>query len=186
MNYYPFNISDFGYATRHLSLVEKAVYRELLDLYYDKEKPLENNPEKLAKLICAPEQVTTVEQMLNEYFELEENVWINSTCDGIIAEYHDKIEKASKAGKASARARANKLKASKDVTTVEQPLNGCSTNQETITNKQKPVTIPYSSIEEAYNELFADKSSNGHENWKPDFDFIIKPDTQLKARENKY
>lgn len=28
--------------------------------------------------------------------------------------------------------------------------------------------------------------ANGHENWCPDFEFIIKPDTQLKCREGKY
>ena len=30
------------------------------------------------------------------------------------------------------------------------------------------------------------KRSAGHENWKPDFEFIIKPDTQLKCREGQY
>lgn len=158
MNYYPFNISDFGYATRHLSLTEKAVYRELLDLYYDQESPLENNPQKLARLICAPDNSTDVEQVLNEFFSLEGDVWINSTCDRIIKEYHDKLEKASKAGKASARARAKKSKGCKDSTDVEQTLNECSTNQEPRTKNHKPerVIIPYQEFARAYNENFAD------------------------------
>lgn len=157
MNYYPFNISDFGYATRHLTLVEKAIYRELLDIYYDQESPLENNIEKLARLICATECVTSVEQVLNEFFTLENNTWIHSTCDRIIADYHDKLNKASKAGKASARARAKRSNANRDSTDVERPLNGCATNQEPITNNQEPdniFTAP-SVIEVA--ELFAEK-----------------------------
>jgi uncharacterized protein YdaU (DUF1376 family) len=242
MNYYSFNISDFGYATRHLSLIEKAIYRELLDLYYDKESPLENNLQKLSKLICAQDYLTDVEQVLSEFFELENDVWIHSTCERIIADYHDKVDKASKAGKASARARAKKSKASSDVTDVEQTLNRRATNQEPRTKNQEP--IPYSTIVEVYNSEFANNSGNsqvakltskrkslvktswnfdtdnkneklhtnnidywkryfahcatieffqanavraeGHKTWKPDFEFIIKPDTQVKVREGKY
>ena len=140
MHYYQFNITDFGHATRHLSIIEKAVYRELLDLYYDKESPLVNDADRLARLICAPDNVTTVEQVLNEFFTLVDNVWINDKCDEVIAEYKAKLETASKAGKASAKARANKRKASSDVTTVEQPLNEGATNYKPLTNNHKPIT----------------------------------------------
>lgn len=138
MNYYPFNISDFSYATRHLSIIEKAIYRELLDLYYDRESPLENNPEKLSKLICANDRLTDVERVLNEFFTLTENGWQNNTCDRIISEYHSKLETASRAGKASARARAKKHAIPSQSTTVERPLNDRATNQEPITKNQEP------------------------------------------------
>ena len=39
MNYYQHHIGDFNNATRHLSLVERAIYRDLLDMYYDTEQP---------------------------------------------------------------------------------------------------------------------------------------------------
>ena len=141
MHYYQFNITDFSHATRHLSIVEKAVYRELLDLYYDKESPLINSPERLAKLICAPDNLTTVEQVLNEFFTLVDNVWINDKCDEVISEYQSRLDTASKAGKASAKARAAKRKASKEVTTVERPLNDRSTNYKLETNNQELETI---------------------------------------------
>lgn len=49
MNYYQHHIGDFNNATRHLSLVERAIYRDLLDMYYDTEKPIDaSNLERLA------------------------------------------------------------------------------------------------------------------------------------------
>lgn len=247
MHYYPFNITDFSQSTKHLSIVRRGIYRELIDLYYDKEKPLINDPERLALLILAPDYSTDVEQVLNEFFTLVDNVWVNEKCEEVITEYKNKLDNASKAGKASAKARARKLKASKDLTGVEQPLDKCSTNQELITNNQELITkakIPYSAIAELYNSCFADKAGQSHiakltdkrkrliksawlfdtdnqneklhsnnlkyweryfthcsgigffrhdakrdethKNWQPDFEFVIKPDTQLKVRENKY
>jgi len=141
MHYYQFNISDFSQSTKHLTLIEKAVYRELIDIYYDKEKPLINDPKELARLISARDNVTTVEQTLNEFFTLVDDCWVNDRCEEVISEYQSKIQGASKAGKASAKARAAKLETSSDVTTVEQTLNDSSTNQELLTNNYKPITI---------------------------------------------
>lgn len=152
MNYYPFNISDFSNATKHLTILEKAIYRELLDLYYDKESPLENNPEMLARKICAREHPTVVEQVLNEFFTLDDGCWKNATCERVIADYRKKLESASKAGKASARARAKNSKASRDSTVVERPLNGGATNQEPITKNQEPYIIPDGINLEAWQE----------------------------------
>ncbi|WP_017817091.1 YdaU family protein [Acinetobacter baumannii] len=41
MNYYQHHIGDFNNATRHLSLIERAIYRDLLDMYYDTEKAID-------------------------------------------------------------------------------------------------------------------------------------------------
>ena len=40
MHYYPFNIADFNLHTAHLTLEEEAVYRRLIDFYYDTEQPI--------------------------------------------------------------------------------------------------------------------------------------------------
>ena len=40
MHYYQFNIGDFSLHTNHLTLEEEAVYRRLLDFYYDTELPI--------------------------------------------------------------------------------------------------------------------------------------------------
>lgn len=162
MHYYQFNISDFSQSTKHLTLIERAVYRELIDLYYDKEQPLINDPQRLARLILAPDNVTDVEQVLNEFFTLVDGRWINEKCEQVIEEYQSKKIKASKAGKASAKARANKRKASSDLTDVEQTLNECSTNYKPLTNNHKPDNIgqqvdpiPFQKIADLYNEHLA-------------------------------
>lgn len=132
MNYYPHHIGDFNNATRHLTRLERSIYLDLLHYYYDTEKPLKNDLPALCRRILATtdEELTTVERMLNEYFTLVNDEWINERCDKVISEYQNRIENASKAGIASAKARkAKKRKASKDSTTVEQPLNERGTNQ---------------------------------------------------------
>lgn len=53
MNHYPHHIGDFNNATRHLTFVERALYRELLDLYYDTEQPLNPDFNKLARRVLA-------------------------------------------------------------------------------------------------------------------------------------
>ena len=40
MKHYPHHIRDFNQATRHLTRIERSVYRDLMDLYYDTELPL--------------------------------------------------------------------------------------------------------------------------------------------------
>ena len=70
--------------------------------------------------------------VLDEFFSSTPEGFVNSRADKVIADYHDKIEKASKAGKASAEQRFNKR--STDV----QPTN----NQEPITINHKPIKPP--------------------------------------------
>jgi len=47
MNYYPHHIGDFNSATRHLTRIERSVYRDLIELYYDTEAPLSRDVDKL-------------------------------------------------------------------------------------------------------------------------------------------
>ena len=154
MHYYQFNIGDFNNATRHLSRLERGIYRDLIDLYYDSEKPLTNDLTSLCrKVIATTEQErTAVQQVLNEYFAETENGWINDRCQDEIDKYHSNLDAKSAAGKASGEARrAKKHKQPVDnkdnQTGVEQVLNGCSdsfeqnrTKQEPLTNNHKPVT----------------------------------------------
>lgn len=178
MNYYQHHIGDFNNATRHLSLVERAIYRDLLDMYYDTEKPIDaSNLERLARrLQCtAEDQTAALKYVLDEFFTLEDGVYINNRCEREIAEYHGKRKQASDAGKASAKKRAEKKqrnsdggssnddhsnsRSSTDVegqlnenpTTVEAALNGNLTdvqptiNHKPLTNNHEPITSIYSS-----------------------------------------
>ena len=128
MHYYQFNIGDYVSHTRHLSPIEDIAYRRLLDAYYLSERPLNSGITAVARQIGMREHEEEVSLVLNEFFALTDDGWINTRADKEIAHFKGKIEQASKAGKASAERRFNGR--STDV----QPNN----NQEPITNNHKP------------------------------------------------
>jgi uncharacterized protein YdaU (DUF1376 family) len=128
MHYYQFNIGDYVSHTRHLSPIEDIAYRRLLDAYYLSERPLNSGLAVVARQIGLREHETEVHSVLQEFFKLTEDGWVNARADKEIAHFKGKIEQASKAGRASAERRINAR--STDV----QPTN----KQEPITKNHKP------------------------------------------------
>jgi uncharacterized protein YdaU (DUF1376 family) len=126
MHYYQFNIGDYASHTRHLDLLEDLAYRRLLDLYYLHERPLSVDATTVAKQIGMRDHAALVRDVLNEFFELNDEGYKSARADREIEHFRSKIEQASRAGKASAERRSNAR--STDV----QPTN----NQEPITNNQ--------------------------------------------------
>lgn len=106
MNYYEHHLGDYAAATPHLTLLEDAVYSRLLRRYYVQEQPLPPDPAQVARLCGAraSEEVSAVEAVLNEFFELQVDGWHNKRADAEIERYKDKQAKA----RASADARWNK------------------------------------------------------------------------------
>lgn len=117
MHYYQFNIGDYASHTRHLTPLEDLAYRRLLDVYYLHERPLNECLTSVARLINMREHEAEVKAVLDEFFELTDDGWINCRADEEIMHYREKIEQASKAGKASAERRFN------DRSTDVQPNN---------------------------------------------------------------
>lgn len=154
LKHYPHHIGDFDKATRHLTRIERSVYRDLIDLYYDTEQPLTLDKAALCRRIIARsnEESTAVEQVLNEFFTETPTGWYHDRCEEEIAAYHANTSQKALAGKASAEAkRLKKLQAMNGSSTaVEQPLPAVeadgqrnSTNQSTInqsTNQPSSVT----------------------------------------------
>ena len=135
MNYYPHHIGDFNNATRHLTRVERALYRDAIELYYDTEQPLPGDDfDYLAKRLLAVsnEEKSALRDVLNEFFALDGSVYRHSRCDAEIAKYRASAEAKRKAGKASAEKRQ------RNATSVEHVLNGCATNQKPRTKNQEP------------------------------------------------
>lgn len=57
MNFYPHHIGDFNNATRHLTRVERSVYRDAIEIYYDTETALTSDLGRLGKrLICRSDE----------------------------------------------------------------------------------------------------------------------------------
>ena len=120
MNHYPHHIGDFNNATRHLTRVERSLYRDMLELYYDTEQPLNCDTSKIARRVLASTdaELEALNSVLDEFFVLQDDGWHNIRCDVEIAKYQGQIEQASRAGKASAAKRYGK-----NLTAVEQPFN---------------------------------------------------------------
>ncbi|WNO60423.1 YdaU family protein [Rheinheimera sp. MMS21-TC3] len=151
MNFYPHHIGDFNNATRHLTRVERSLYRDLIELYYDTEQPLPaDDYDRLARRVIAvtEEEKSALQYVLDEFFTLEDGVYKHERCDIEIEKYRNVSSAKARAGKASAEARKKKAapkkkKATSDsehnLTGVEQVLNVCATNQEPRTKNQEPI-----------------------------------------------
>ena len=140
MHYYQHHIGDFIKDTSFLTNEEVGIYLKLLWIYYDTEQPLPNTMFELSMKVNARDKQDAIEGILGMFFTLEGDQWHHTRCDKEIDHYHQQLNTASKAGKASAAKRA----LNKQSTTVERPLDSCSTdvqptnNHEPITNNQKP------------------------------------------------
>ena len=144
MYYYKFHISDYKSHTGHLTPIEDICYRRLLDWYFLHEKTIPNDLTIVSRFLGLSEYSTSVEQVLNEFFNKTKNGWINKRADEEINLYKSQQSSNSAAGKIS----AEKRKSYK-----QQPLNECSTsvqptiNHKPLTNNHKqtieiPVGIP--------------------------------------------
>ena len=122
MHYYQFHIGDYASHTRHLSLLEDLAYRRLLEFYYLHEQPIKQRD--IARQIGMRDHEQDVLTVLNEFFLSTDAGFVSPRADKEIAHYHQKVEQASKAGKASA----------------ERRLNASSTDVQP-TNNHKPITI---------------------------------------------
>jgi uncharacterized protein YdaU (DUF1376 family) len=120
MNFYPFHIGDYISHTSHLSDQEDLAYRRMIDLYYLAEQPF-NSSSTIARKIRSTVEI--VDNILAEFFTLEDDdCWHNKRIDEEIAKYHDRLTQASKAGKASAKARFNKRSTTVQPTKNQEPL----------------------------------------------------------------
>lgn len=134
MHYYQFNIGDYSSHTSRLSLLEDLAYRRLLDLYYLNEFPINGTIDDISRDIGMIEHLNEITYVLNKFFTLKDDMWFQSRANQEIKNYQSKINNASKAGKASAKARQAKAS--------ERPFNDRSTDVQPNT-KHKPLNIKH-------------------------------------------
>jgi uncharacterized protein YdaU (DUF1376 family) len=139
---YPHHIGDFNHATRHLTRIERSVYRDMIELYYDTEKPLPLDVAQICRLILARsnEESTAVESSLNEFFTKTPNGWYHVRCEAELEKFNNNNSQRAQAGKASAAKKAlKKLQAlNGNSTTVEIPLSDGSTGKQNLKPEPKP------------------------------------------------
>jgi len=102
MHYYQFNIADYRKKTGHLSLVEHAIYRALIDTYYLTENPLTSDINSLMRLhsVRTADEKLALENVLSDFFELTEQGYIHEHCHQELDRLYQKSEKARNAAKA--------------------------------------------------------------------------------------
>lgn len=132
MFYYSHHIGDFRSGCHNMTRQERWLYRDMLDVYYDTEKPLPDSLEEICKLIGSRGETESamVSEILSLKFQKTDQGWWHERCDLEIKKFHKNVEQASNAGKASAASRSAKAKQNSNdrSTTVQQESNDQATN----------------------------------------------------------
>lgn len=162
MHSYQHHIKDFNNSTRHLTRVERTLYRDAIELYYDKEQPLPSDDfDRLARrlLVVTDEERGALKAILDEFFNLTDEGYRHDRCDEEIEKYKQALTSKSKAGKASAAARRKKsavekntkeTQTQKKLTHVQRSSSTCSTDTEHVSNKRATNHNPITNIKKEY------------------------------------
>jgi uncharacterized protein YdaU (DUF1376 family) len=155
MHYYQFNIADYRKDTAHLSIVEHGIYRQLLDLYYLEEKPIPKETQWVIRRLSlgSDSDILALNNVLSDFFKLENDGYHHARCDAEIASYHANAEKNRANGKKGGRPKKTQNETeSSTYQNTENPektqwvnlANPTETqpkgNQEPLTNNHKPIT----------------------------------------------
>lgn len=96
MHFYQHNIPDFNNATRHLTRVERSIYRDLMELYYDTEQELPLDVALICRRVVArcEEEKAAVIALLDEYFDITEIGYRHTRCEEEIMLAREKMDEA--------------------------------------------------------------------------------------------
>jgi uncharacterized protein YdaU (DUF1376 family) len=103
VHYYKFEISVWNLHTAHLTLVEEAVYRRLIDHYYDTEAPIGADYGMMIRRLRLENYQDEVQTILNEFFTQTDKGWVNKHCDEKIKAYKNKKKVNKTNGKSGGR-----------------------------------------------------------------------------------
>lgn len=165
MHYYQFNISVWALHTSHLSLDEEGVYRRLLDYYYDTESPIPKETKPVIRRLRLVNYEQIVDQILSEFFVLQDDGWHNNRADIEISEYHNKSNKARENGKKGGRPKQNQpietdpvILANPEETTLKANYKLLTSNYELETNNTTAPSereqVPVQEVVNLFNKSF--------------------------------
>lgn len=150
MNYYHFHIGDFRSGTINMSRQARWIYRDMLDVYYDSEKPLSLDLDVLCDAIgvSTKEERESVERLLRFKFKKTDDGYRHEICDEVISDFHQKAEIARSNGKLGGRKKNSQKVPSKKPSGFQMGTDSVhlatpdparsQANQEPITNNQEP------------------------------------------------
>lgn len=154
MHYYRHHIGDFRAGTSNMTRQERWLYRDMLDVYYDKEQPLPLEPQDVADQIGGQEsELPLIGKILRLKFNRVETGWVHERCESELETYRANAEKARDNGRKGGRPRKNNPAGSQRVaigmlagTGLEPAGNpeqtGSQANHKPITNNQEESPIP--------------------------------------------
>ncbi|MCK4077529.1 YdaU family protein [Acinetobacter radioresistens] len=163
MHKYLHHIGDFMRDTVHLTALEECFYRRALDFYYLNEGPLPKETQSVFRRLRAltDEEKQAVLNVLNDFFNEEDDGFHNKRCDSEIAGYKENVQKNRENGKKGGRPPKKKEDSNpneSDFVDSENPektqsvILGCENETQKNLN-HKPLT----------NNQFIDSSSNTRE-----------------------
>ena len=103
---YDFYLRDYRAKTGHLDFIHHAAYRQLIDVYYDSERPLPGKPELCRRLAGAfsEDERAAVDDVLKEFFSKgADGLFRNEKADEEIAKYRQFVELQREKGKKGGR-----------------------------------------------------------------------------------
>lgn len=132
MHFYCYHFKDFNNDTRHLTHIERSLYRDLMDLYYETEKPIPDNKEWLyRKLLCrSDEEKQALDFVLEEFFVVKKLKGDKEPCY-----HHNRIDREIKAYYNSPK---NRNTVTQSVTVAVTHRN--AGNNDTVTHDSNTVT----------------------------------------------
>ena len=140
MHYSHFNIADYRKDTGHLTMLEHAIYRALIDQYYLDEQPISLETQSVMRRLrlVSEEEAKALINVLSDFF-YESDGWRHKRIDQDIIEYHAMSAKNKKNGKLGGRP-----KKTQSVNSGLPLVTQTKGNQEPITNNQviKPLSNP--------------------------------------------
>lgn len=152
MYYYKHHIGDFRSGTANMTRQERWLYRDMLDVYYDKEQPLPIDIQDVCDSIGATdEEVRAIGKILRLKFNQTETGWVHDRCEIELHTYRSNGATARENGKKGGRPRKNNPSGSQSVAngmqsgTQQEPSgnpeeSGSQANHKPITINQEPLT----------------------------------------------
>lgn len=146
MHYYKFNIADYRKDTIHLNRTEHWIYRELIDLYYLDEKPIETETVIRRLHLGSESDKLALENVLKDFFFEHKGVYKHKRIEQEIKNYHEKSKTNKENGKLGGRPKSidNRKKTesvSERLANEKQTVSENNPNHKPITINHKPLTI---------------------------------------------
>lgn len=167
VNFYKRFMGDMQSKTGHLSLAEFGAYDRLLDHYYSTEQALPGNLQDCFRIARAmsKDEKRSVEQVLREFFTLEDGLYRQRRADEMISEAQPKIAAAKTNGAKGGRPKSLLKEPIKEPTGFLEitqsepsglPSGLASQNQNQIVNTEAKASLSSAELPDCPHELLID------------------------------